>query len=263
MAVFKFNPSAAPNLRHLNYGGRKTSWGQSPKSAMGQTFKKLKRFETMVRLENAGIPEIAAAAMLCISLKRLKHLKRSSDYLNARIKITHGIILNNESELAMIKEQRKEMLTQLLPSAFQVLANEIQRPANSIAERRHQVAIVQDYLDREGTFAKVSRTEVKPVDSFDFERADEASKSIINAIRSVAAAPLGAMNSIGTGVKSLGTDSTNLTHTLAAVEANAAFSNSHTLSATDQQQALEALEASAEAEALEMLQTLPTDGLVN
>ena len=236
-------PTPSPRLGHLHYGGSLASNGKlSSKPAPKNMFKKLKRLENMVRLEVAGFGEAAAAAMLCISVPRLRYIKKSPEYLQARIKITHGIILDNEAELGVIKEQRKEMLSQLLPVAFQALANEISAPATTLPERKHKTAIVQDLLDREGTFAKVSRTEVKPVEMFEFEQADEASRSIINAIRGIAPA--------------------KSEHTKEAVEANNAFSNSHTLSAVDQQAALDNLERLA-AEDPALLELMETDGTVN
>jgi len=210
----------------------------SPRPAPGKTFKEQQRYTLMAQMENAGIPEAAQAAMLCISKHRLQHLKQKPDYQIVRLAITHGIIVDHASKSDIIREQRKEMLTMLLPEAWQSLANEIRAKATTLAERKHKAAIVQDLLDREGTFAKVSRTEIKPVDAFDFERADEASRSIISAIRGVAPAPraAGPMNPRDAVTAFLGE------HTAAAIEANREFSNSHTLSAVDQQQALEALE---------------------
>jgi hypothetical protein len=185
--------------------------------------------------------------MLCISPNRLTHIKNSADYSIARLKITHGIILEQDKTLAMIKEQRREMLTQLLPPALQILANELQRPATTLQERKHQTALSLELMDREGTFAKVSRTEVKPVDSFDFETKDAESRSIIQAIRAVAAPASSSM------------------HSKLAQDANAEFSNSHTLSAVDQQKALDTLEqvVLSAAEGAELLELIPTDGTVN
>jgi hypothetical protein len=102
-------------------------------------------------------------------------------------------------------------------------------------------------MDREGTFAKISRTEVKPVDSFDFETKDAESRSIIQAIRAVAAPASSSM------------------HSKLAQDANAEFSNSHTLSAVDQQKALDTLEqvVLSSAEGAELLELIPTDGTVN
>lgn len=229
------------NFGHLHYGGsiNPKSGRLGSKPALKNAFKKLQRLEKIVRLEAAGFGEGAIASMLCISVPRLRYIKKSPDYLNARIKITHGIIVDMDSNLDMIKSQRREMLTQMLPAALQVLVNEIQSQGTTLAERKHKVALAQDILDREGQFAKISKTEIKPVDMFDFEKADEASRSIINAIRS-AAPP------------------THGEHTFAAVLANKEFSNSHTLSAVDQEAALAQLELDAA-----LLESLPTDGTVN
>lgn len=248
MASSVQNPSS--NMNHLHYGGslNPKTGKLGPKPEAGRTFRVQKRYELMARLENAGIGEGAASAMLGISVARLRYLKKSSDYQVARIKITHGIIIDHEKNLALIKEQRKEILTQMLPPALQVIANELTAPAVSLAERKHKSAIALELLDREGTFAKVSRTEVKPVDHFSFEEADEASKEAIHAIRSVAAAPI-------KGV--LDTIENSAIHSEAAVEANEAFSNSHTLSATDQELALAKLEEEAA-----MLE-LPLSGTIN
>ena len=238
--------SALPQFPNtLNYGGSQNprTGRFSKKTAPGIQYKSQKRYETMVRLEAAGIGESAAAAMLCISVPRLRHLKKNPEYLIARMKITHGIILDHDASLTQIKAQRKEMLTQMLPPALRILANELERPAITLAERKHQAAIMQDLLDREGTFAKVSRTEIKPVDSFDFERYDEQSRSIISAIRGVgAAAPPHAPRELASPNAAVEGEGM---HSVEAVEANEAFSNSHTLSQTDQEEALARLEQEA------------------
>jgi hypothetical protein len=235
------------NSNHLHFGGSISSKSGllGSKPSQGNTFKKFQRLEKIVRLENAGFSEGAIASMLCVSRHRLCHIKKSPDYLTARIKITHGIIMDQDASLDMIKAQRREMLTQMLPAALQILANEVQSQGITLAERKHKVALAQDILDREGLFAKISKTEIKPVDSFDFERADEASKSIINTIRSIAPAPLGASE-----------------HSTATDKANIEFSNSHTLSASDQEAALKHLEEAAATD-VQLLKLLPTDGTVN
>lgn len=239
-------PTANPKLpATLHYGGTQNpkSAALGPKPSAGKQFKTQKRFETIVRLENAGFSEAASAAMLCISVPRLRYLKKQSDYLIVRAKLTHGIILDWDNELAKVKEQRKELLTAMLPPALLCLSQEIQRPAITLAERKHQAQVAQDILDREGTFAKISRAEIKPVDHFEFERYDQASKGII-----------AALTATGGGAASLSVSSVNEdgspkapfgAHTLEAVAANEAFSNSHTLSQTDQEKALAQLEQEA------------------
>lgn len=226
--------SKLPNTLH--YGGTQNpkSAALGPKPTAGKQFKTQKRFETIVRLESAGFSEAAAAAMLCISVPRLRYLKKSPDYLSVRAKLIHGIILDWDGELSVIKQQRKEVLSNALPPALAALMDEIQRPAVTLAERKHKIGVVQDFLDREGSFAKISRAEIKPVDHFEFERYDEASKGIMAALSGISK-----LNEDGTPKAPFGA------HTLDAVAANEAFSNSHTLSQTDQEKALQALEAEA------------------
>jgi hypothetical protein len=171
---------------HLHYGGSyapatNTKIGSRP--GKGTSFKKNKMIETLIRLENAQFTAAAIAAMAGISVNRFMWYKRQPDYLAARIKITHGIIVDHEGALAQIASQRREMLTQLLPPALQHLANTLQEPALTIADKKHKTAVALEVMDREGTFAKVSRTEVKPVDKFDFEQTDAASRGVIQAIK--------------------------------------------------------------------------------
>jgi hypothetical protein len=211
---------------HLHFGGSLSKKGNlTSRPAQGKLFKLQKRYETIIRLENAGFGTGAIAAMLCISTERVKFYKRTPDYLAARVRITHGIILDHTGSLALIKEQRREILTQMLPTALQAIAEAITRPAGTLAERKLQTSLALEVLDREGTLAKVSRTEVKPVDSFDFEHADRASSDVIAALKGVAI------------------ERVSTIHTVESVRANAEFSASRTLSAEEQQAALDTLEA--------------------
>jgi hypothetical protein len=242
----------------LHYGGSAGKRGRlSAKPDPKRAYAFQKKLETMVRLEAAGIGAAASAAMLCISVQRLNFLKNTPDYLTVRMRITHGIILDHDASLTHIREQRKEILVEMLPPALMILARELQRQPVTLAERAHQVRVAQDVLDRQGDFAKISKTEIKPVDSWDYEKHDAASKDIIAAIRGVSAAPPPPNGTTNSATKQLANSFTDEgMHSLEAVEANEAFSNSHTLSQTDQEAALARLEA--EAAALE----LPIKGLV-
>jgi hypothetical protein len=229
----------------MHYGGSISSkTGRlGAKTGAAATFRKVKRLELMVRLENAGIPDPAAAAMLVISVPRLRHIKKSPEYLQVRMKITHGLVVDYEGSLANIKTQRREMLTQMLPAALQVLANEIQSPGVSLAERKHKVAVAQDIMDREGLFAKISKTEIKPVDEFTSDAMDAESARLIASVKKYAPA-------ISSDDKS---DSVRAT-----IDSNIEFTNGRTINATEQQQALTDLEAEAA-----LLDKIPADAPVN
>jgi hypothetical protein len=215
--------NAAGQVKTQHYGGSIKSNGKLSNSPTGHKhFNAHKRHELIARLENAMLPRTAIAGMVGMSVNRLNHIMKSAAYLNTRLAITHGIIVDFDSRLADIKEQRREILTSFLPPALQILANEISRVPQNLAERKHQTAVAQDMLDREGSLAKISKTEIKPVDFFDFEHADRVSSVTIQAIR-------GTVQQTTEGVSE-------------AMEISKKFSNSHTLDVGEQQEALKVLE---------------------
>jgi len=214
----------------LHYGGtltgKKGVLGRSPNK--GGHFKVRRRHETIARLENAGFTKPQIAPMIGISTNKLTHIMNSADYLIVRIAITHGVVVDHTAQLATIKAQRKEMMTQLLPQGLQAIANILQSNATTIADKKLQVAVAQDLFDREGTFAKISRTEVKAVDEFDFHAADKASDSLINILRATSAPKVrvDAGNLTAGNVTTIDEKLDGSQHTLEAIEANKEFSNS-------------------------------------
>ena len=180
--------SSAP-LQHgggtLFYGGQpaKTPYKVGCKPQKGTSFRKQKRHELIARMENAALPEGQIALLLGISKDRLRTIKQHPDYLKARMAVTLGIIVDTDAKLAEIREQRKDMLRAMLPPALQVIANAVNTPPLSYAEKKLQISVAQDILDREGTFAKISRTEVKPVEHFQWETADAEASQVIDVLK--------------------------------------------------------------------------------
>jgi hypothetical protein len=222
-----------PLKRHLHFGGSpvNTNGGLGYKPEKNRTFKVQKRLELIVQLENAAMPEAATATMLCISVPRLRTIKKSADYLKTRMRLTYGIVVDHEAKLAQVKEQRKDILTSMLPQALQVIANVINNPAPTLSEKKLQVAVAQDIMDRQGDLAKISRTEVKPVSSFDWNPLDATNQSIFDVIRGAATARF--------GQSSGATHESQIEDTL---ELSKAFSESSTIDIKEQQEALELLE---------------------
>jgi len=175
----QYHPPAAPG--HLYYGGSISPKGAlGPKPELGRQFRNQRRLELIVRLENAGIPESAISGMLTITVNRLRSIKKSPDYLAARIKITTGLIIDQDGALEETKAQRKEMLTRMLPAALQVIANAVHAPAITLGERRFQHEVARDILDREGTLAKVQRAEVVTAPAFDWTIHEATSIQILS-----------------------------------------------------------------------------------
>jgi len=103
--------------------------------------------------------------------------------------ITHGLIIDQEGALAQIKEQRKEMLTQLLPPALRVIANAVQQPPTTPVERIFQVKVAQDLLDREGTYARISRSEIRTETTFDWHSTEYSAREAISIVRGAIPGP--------------------------------------------------------------------------
>jgi len=139
-------------------------------------------------MENVGLSEAAIAPMLNLSVSRLRYLKKLPEYLVVRMRITHGIILDQDAKITEIKEQRKELLVQLLPPALQALGNTLLSQPQNYADRKLQIDVAKDVLDRSDIFAKVSRTEIKPVSFFDFEKTDRDSEEVLKALKGAALA---------------------------------------------------------------------------
>lgn len=185
-------PSAPAGPSGLQHGGGTLYYGGAPartpykvgcKPAAGTSFRKQRRFELIARMENAALPEGQIALLLGISKDRLRSIKQHPDYLKARMAVTLGIIVDTDARLAEIREQRKDMLRQMLPPALQVIANAVNTPALSYADKKLQISVAQDILDREGTFAKISRSEIKPVEHFQWETADAEAKQVIDVLK--------------------------------------------------------------------------------
>jgi hypothetical protein len=234
------------NTNHLHYGGYMGPYSTMSRMnnapARGTTFKRERQFETIIRLENAQFTNAAIATMLGISEMRVRQIKMMPAYLAARIKITHGIIIDHEGTLATISSQRREILTAMLPPALQHIANVLQSPAIGIAAEKHKTAVALELMDREGTFAKVSRTEIKPVDKFDFEQADSASRGVIAAIKAQQTK-----------------QSTQEKMIEEAIRTSASFSRGTTLTVDEQQKALTDLEENTTLTP-ESLAALPIEG---
>jgi hypothetical protein len=247
---------ASNTFNTLHYGGSlrakgSTTPGISPAPArrpgrpsQNTSFQAQKRFEMIARMENAGMPESAIAPMLGISVSRLRYLKKMPEYLIVRMSVTHGIILDHESKVKEIKEQRKEMLVNLLPAALQTVANTLLTQPANYAEKKLQVDVAKDVLDRSDIFAKVSRTEIKPVSFFDFEKSDKESADVMRILKAVSSAPQ-VPNQATKAVNPSSLSSSSIIEVEALL---ADFSGGAGLSSEEQQQALDSLESSEEIE---------------
>jgi hypothetical protein len=179
-------PAAAP-LTAQDYAAAASSLNANPnvktslnrisvKFAAGRTWKRQMLIEKAVRLELTGnCSEEQISKHLGISIHSLRQVKRTPSYVGKRIAISTGVIASMDADVAITRDTMMSELKEMIPASLMVLRNSLLAGANplaSLGEKKLAVSIGQDFLDREGTLAKVSRSSLtfqdpKNLDQYD------------------------------------------------------------------------------------------------
>jgi hypothetical protein len=196
----------------------------------GKKFADMARLEKLCRIDMAiatsgvVVPDSDIALMLGRSVYIVKRLRRKVEYLRFRTAIQTGVALETELSAQQMIEYRKAHFKNMLPDALRVIADELTKPAVSIAERKLKVELARDVIDREGSFPKISRTDSHIKIDHNYDAID----SVSSELRAAMDAPV--------------QDSELSTSGSSALTANRAFSNSETLTHDKQAEALLQLE---------------------
>ena len=137
-----------------------------------------------------------------------------------------GISGISSDTVEMTIQRQRQVLKEMMPTAFRVIADALCAKPTSIAEKRIQTSLALEVLDREGTFPKISRTDSHVKIEHDFASADQVSKDLLD--------------SIDGAVQYADDDNKGI---LESIEANSSFTNSDTLNAAKQEKAMKILEA--------------------
>lgn len=158
----------------------KTAKGNvSSKKAPGQTWRRYLRTEQIARLELAHYSDAEIAFSQGITVVRVGQIKRTPEYIAIRMSITTGIVSEADKNLIEDEATKREVLRDMVPSALLALRDAILDHNNPALRLR----AAQDLLDREGTLAKVSKTEVKAEHNYNFDQHDEIGNSLLNALQ--------------------------------------------------------------------------------
>jgi hypothetical protein len=141
-----------------------------------------------------------------------------------RIQIQTGISISSEATTKEIAEYRRAHFREMLPDALRVVADALLIKPQSLAERKLQTQIALEVMDREGTFPKISRTDVHAKVEHDYSSLDAVSAELLSVMDSP-------MQSEALPARLQG-----------ILDANRAFSNSETLTHDKQEAALASLE---------------------
>jgi hypothetical protein len=154
----------------------------------------------------------------------LNRLRAKTPYLKKRIELTTGISTSMDDEVNVSIEMQRKYLKSMMPTALRVIADQLSAKPLDTVGKRLQSQLALEVLDREGSFPKISRTDVHQKIEHDFGGADGVSKDLLDAIN---------------GTPQRDSEDEAILEILAV---NNKFANSETINSTEQEKAMKILE---------------------
>lgn len=213
----------------IGYKGRLSSRPEKNKMiARLLLIEKLCRLDVGALSTGMVIPDADLGRIIKRSTRVIQKIRTTPEYLRMRIQITTGISMDTEQSASQMFAYRKQHFRENLPTAIQAIVSELERPITNLTlqERKFRFEVARDFLDREGSFLRISKTEAHVKMEHDYTSADHAANEIMEAMK-------------GSSVQH---DEIPVA-TQAILEANRSFSNSENLSIDKQEEALAKLEA--------------------
>jgi hypothetical protein len=137
----------------------------SVKPKPGRYFRRHLRMEQAARLEASGqFSNNEIARLLHVSLPTLHQMKAQPEYLNKRAELSTGVVCDLDTGLRQDAENLRREIQDMLPSALRTLRNAVQRGAVNnapVQDIKIGMEAAKEIMDREGTFSKVSKSEIK------------------------------------------------------------------------------------------------------
>jgi hypothetical protein len=137
------------------------------------------RCERIARLELANFTEAEIAFSQGISVVRVNQLKRTPEYIAIRLQCATGIVSQADRQMMEDIDTNHQMVKDMVPEALVALRDTLLDRNNPALRLR----AAQDLLDREGTLAKVSKTEVKAHVEYDFTQHEGVANSLLDALK--------------------------------------------------------------------------------
>jgi hypothetical protein len=151
----------------------------STKKAPGMQHKRYMRIERIARLDLSGFTEDQIAFSQGITKVRVNQLKRTPEYIAIRTQVATGIVSQADRQMYLDLEQTHSMVKDMVPEALLAVRDAILDKNNPALRLR----AAQDLLDREGTLAKVSKTEITSHHEYNFEQHEAVTISLLDALK--------------------------------------------------------------------------------
>lgn len=153
----------------------------SAKIAARMTVKRAMKIEKIVRLTNEGFKDDAIALMMGITITYVSMLRRTPEYLAIDAQVRTGVIARYDRHLLETIDAQQEELKEMLPESLNVLRTILFDRSNP----RLRLEAAKEIMDREGSLAKVSKTEIKTRHEYDFDQHEkDIEADILSAMQS-------------------------------------------------------------------------------
>lgn len=151
----------------------------STKIAPGKTYKRHLKIERVVRLTAAGYTDEEIGFSLRITPVYVSMLRRTPEYIAIRSEVNTGVISEEDRMLREDITNVRAELRDMVPAALLAVRDTLYDKLNP--KLRFEAA--KEILDREGTVAKVSRSEVRIKDEVDYSKHDAIATDILAALQ--------------------------------------------------------------------------------
>jgi hypothetical protein len=154
----------------------------SSKKMQGKTYKRHLRIERIARLSLQVPPlkdeEIAISQG--VTKQYISMLRRTPEYIGIRTQLLTGVMAQENRYLYENLEENQDIIKSFVPEAMQALYDTLLDRSNPGL----RLKAAESVLDREGSIAKISKTEIKKKVEFDFAGHDAVADDLLAALKS-------------------------------------------------------------------------------
>ncbi|HEY1644818.1 MAG TPA: hypothetical protein VGF75_00345 [Candidatus Saccharimonadales bacterium] len=142
----------------------------------GTNFRRQHRMQIMARLEATGNYSVNQLAKhFGLQAQTICLMRAQPEYVRLRASYVTGVLDTVSDTVQTLVEYQAQELADMVPSSLRVLRDTLVRGMNqsaTLAERKMALDATREVLDRNGTFAKVSKSEVhvKDVEDLNAEK---------------------------------------------------------------------------------------------
>lgn len=144
-----------------------------------RTFRRNMKIEMVARYTAQGYSDTEIALVMGIHKVYVSMLRRTPEYIAIATQVNTGIIGDLDRLTKEDLETKQEELRAMLPEAMLAMRDLLYDKTNP----RLRLEAAKEIMDREGTLAKVSKSEVKRKVEFDFAEHDNVKNDLLSMLQ--------------------------------------------------------------------------------